>query len=76
MSSVPAKNTCCSVLIFIFPVIIRPPFLSLPPGGKITLLFAGDGEIALTVETLDATLLDSDYIWNTRHTPSHERRKR
>ncbi|KCZ85913.1 MULTISPECIES: DUF2948 family protein [Hyphomonas] len=47
-----------------------------PPGGKITLLFAGDGEIELTVEALDATLLDSDYIWNTRHTPSHERRKR
>ncbi|HRX73003.1 MAG TPA: DUF2948 family protein, partial [Hyphomonas sp.] len=25
-----------------------------PPGGKVTLLFAGDGEIALTVEALDA----------------------
>ena len=47
-----------------------------PPGGKITLLFAGDGEIELTVEALDAALLDSDYIWNTRHTPSHEGRKR
>jgi len=47
-----------------------------PPGGKVTLLFAGDGEIVLTVEVLDATLLDSDYIWATRHTPSHERRKR
>lgn len=46
------------------------------PGGTVTLLFAGDGEIALTVEALDATLLDSDYVWNTRHTPSHERRKR
>ena len=47
-----------------------------PPGGKVTLLFAGDGEIVLTVEALDATLLDSDYVWATRHTPSHERRKR
>ena len=47
-----------------------------PPGGTVTLLFAGDGEIALTVEALDATLLDSDYIWNTKHTPSHEQRKR
>ncbi|MCB9962771.1 MAG: DUF2948 family protein [Hyphomonas sp.] len=47
-----------------------------PPGGTVTLLFAGDGEIALTVEALDATLMDSDYIWATRHTPSHERRKR
>ncbi len=47
-----------------------------PPGGKVTLLFAGDGEIVLTVEALDGTLLDSDYVWPTRHVPSHERRKR
>jgi hypothetical protein len=47
-----------------------------PPGGKVTLLFAGDGEIVLTVEALDATLIDSDYVWPTRHSPSHERRKR
>ena len=47
-----------------------------PPGGTVTLLFAGDGEIALKVEALDATLLDSDYVWSTRNTPSHERRKR
>lgn len=47
-----------------------------PPGGKITLLFAGDGEIELTVEALDASLIDSDYVWPTRHVPSHERRKR
>jgi hypothetical protein len=47
-----------------------------PPGGKVVLLFAGDGEIVLTVEALDATLLDSDYMWPTRHVPSHERRKR
>lgn len=47
-----------------------------PPGGVVTLLFAGDGELALTVEALDVTLLDTDYEWTTRHTPSHERRKR
>ena len=47
-----------------------------PPGGKVNLLFAGDGEIVLTVEALDAALLDSDYVWPTRHVPSHERRKR
>lgn len=47
-----------------------------PPGGKVVLLFAGDGEIVLTVEALDASLIDSDYVWPTRHVPSHERRKR
>jgi hypothetical protein len=47
-----------------------------PPGGKVTLLFAGDGEIVLTVEALDGSLIDSDYVWPTRHVPSHERRKR
>ncbi len=47
-----------------------------PPGGRVTLLFAGDGEIQLETEALDATLLDSDYIWPTRRQPSHERRKR
>ena len=47
-----------------------------PPGGTITLLFAGDGEITLNVEVLDATLLDSDYVWPTRNLPSHERRRR
>ncbi|MFN7055867.1 DUF2948 family protein [Hyphomonas sp.] len=47
-----------------------------PPGGQVTLLFAGDGEIVLTVEALDASLIDSDYVWPTRHMPSHERRRR
>ena len=47
-----------------------------PPGGKVTLLFAGDGDIELDVEVLDATLLDSDYVWPTRHLPNHERRRR
>jgi hypothetical protein len=47
-----------------------------PPGGIVRMLFAGDGELALEVEVLDVTLLDSDYEWATRQTPSHERRKR
>ncbi|GGB57183.1 MULTISPECIES: DUF2948 family protein [Henriciella] len=47
-----------------------------PPGGTLTLMFAGDGELVLKVEALDVTLLDSDYEWTTRHTPSHERRRR
>ena len=47
-----------------------------PPGGSVTLLFAGDGEITLDVEVLDATLLDSDYVWPTRNLPSHERRRK
>jgi hypothetical protein len=52
------------------------PDIAEPPGGKVTLLFAGDGEIVLTVEAIDATLLDSDYVWPTRNAPSHERRRR
>ena len=47
-----------------------------PPGGTVTLLFAGDGEITLDVEVLDATLLDSDYVLPTRNLPSHERRRK
>lgn len=47
-----------------------------PPGGKINLLFSGDGEIELLVETIDVTLLDSDYEWSTRKTPDHEKRRR
>lgn len=46
------------------------------PAGKVMLLFAGDGELALDVEVLDVTLLDSDYVWPTKNLPSHERRKR
>jgi len=47
-----------------------------PPGGTISLLFAGDGELALSVEAIDVTLLDSDYEWATRHTPDHDKRRR
>ncbi len=47
-----------------------------PPGGKISILFAGDGELALEVETVDATLLDSAYEWTTRHRPDHDKKRR
>ena len=47
-----------------------------PPGGTVTLLFSGDGELSLTVDVLDATLLDSDYVWPTRKKPDHERRRK
>jgi len=47
-----------------------------PPGGTISILFAGDGELALEVETIDATLLDSAYEWTTRKRPDHDKKRR
>lgn len=47
-----------------------------PPAGTVSLVFAGDGEIALDVEAVDITLLDSDYEWSTRNQPDHEKRRR
>ena len=47
-----------------------------PPGGEVSVLFAGDGEIVLQVEALDVTLLDSAYEWATRHQPDHDKRRR
>jgi hypothetical protein len=47
-----------------------------PPGGKVSILFSGDGELALEVEALDATLLDSAYEWTTRHRPDHDKKRR
>ncbi|MCR9196022.1 MAG: DUF2948 family protein [Hyphomonas sp.] len=47
-----------------------------PPGGKISILFAGDGELALDVEAIDVTLLDSSYEWATRHRPDHDKKRR
>lgn len=47
-----------------------------PPGGKLSILFAGDGELMLDVETVDATLLDSAYEWTTRHRPDHDKKRR
>ena len=47
-----------------------------PPGGKISILFSGDGELALEVEAIDATLLDSAYEWTTRQRPDHDKKRR
>ncbi len=46
------------------------------PAGRLRLLFAGDGEIVLDVECIDATLFDSDRSWATRNRPDHERKAR
>ena len=47
-----------------------------PPGGKLSILFSGDGELMLDIEALDVTLLDSDYEWSTRNTPDHDKKRR
>lgn len=47
-----------------------------PPGGKLSILFAGDGELALQVEAIDVTLLDSSYEWTARHRPDHDKKRR
>ena len=47
-----------------------------PPGGTLSILFSGDGELALEVETIDATLLDSAYEWTTRQRPDHDKKRR
>lgn len=47
-----------------------------PPGGRLSILFSGDGELALDVEAIDVTLLDSTYEWTTRNRPDHDKRRR
>ena len=42
-----------------------------PPGGVIRLVFAGDDAIALTVECVDATLVDVGPRWRARR-PRHD----
>lgn len=46
-----------------------------PPGGEISILFSGDGELKLEVEVLDVTLLDSNYVWSTRNLPDHNKKR-
>ena len=43
-----------------------------PPGGLIRLAFAGGGDLALTVECIDAALADVSPPWLTPRTPAHE----
>jgi hypothetical protein len=42
-----------------------------PPGGVVRIVLAGGGEIALTVECVDATLLDFGAPWRTPRRPEH-----
>jgi hypothetical protein len=42
-----------------------------PPGGTVRLVLAGGGEVALTVECLDAVLLDLGETWRTPRRPDH-----
>ena len=44
-----------------------------PPGGKVSLVLAGGGEIELEVECLDALLLDMGDAWRTPRRPDHEK---
>lgn len=44
-----------------------------PPGGVVTLTFAGATQIELTVECLDVTLADIGPAWPTRRKPDHEK---
>jgi Protein of unknown function (DUF2948) len=44
-----------------------------PPGGDVLLMLAGGGEIALSVECLDAVLLDMGEPWTTPRRPDHDK---
>jgi hypothetical protein len=44
-----------------------------PPGGTVRLAFAGGGDLALSVECVDAALADVSSPWPTPRTPAHER---
>lgn len=43
------------------------------PAGTVTLTFAGQTQIELTVECLDVTLADIGPAWPTRRKPDHEK---
>jgi hypothetical protein len=43
-----------------------------PPGGLISIVLAGGGEITLEVECLDAVLVDAGPVWPTPRRPDHE----
>ncbi|HEY0648052.1 DUF2948 family protein [Phenylobacterium sp.] len=43
-----------------------------PPGGTLTLSFAGGGDLRADVECLDAVLADLSQPWPTPREPSHE----
>jgi hypothetical protein len=43
-----------------------------PPGGVVRMAFAGGGDMALTVECVDAALADVSQPWATASTPTHD----
>lgn len=43
-----------------------------PPGGNITLVFAGGGAIRLQVECIEGELKDLGPVWRTARRPEHE----
>lgn len=43
-----------------------------PPGGAVSIVLAGGGEIALDVECLDAVLVDVGPTWATPRRPDHD----
>ena len=42
------------------------------PAGQIRILFAGDGELMIAADCLDATLVDVSQPWRTRNRPAHK----
>ena len=44
-----------------------------PPGGMVTIVLAGGGEIALEVECVDVVLFDTEKVWRTPRRPDHEK---
>jgi hypothetical protein len=64
---VTAPDAIASVLAFRF----EPD--AEPPGGEVQIVLAGGGEIALSVECLDAVLFDTDKVWRTPRRPDHEK---
>jgi hypothetical protein len=44
-----------------------------PPGGLVTFAFAAGGDLAASVECIDAALADLSAPWSTTHKPEHER---
>ena len=45
-----------------------------PPGGTVTLTFAGKTQIQLSVECIDITLMDTGTAWPTQRKPDHGKR--
>lgn len=43
-----------------------------PPAGEYRIIFAGDGEMLISAECLDATLVDVSQPWTTRNQPAHK----